>query len=145
MGSEMCIRDSIWDVQQYYICNSSSTYSNRPTDPPTQGPTIYSSLAGTYSNSMCVNSLMQTLYCCIVLVFAFLFPCFHDPPPYRGPGTAPFVSRRSLLAEAGVDACSFAGDPEDCCVGQAWHGRAANGGRLAHERAVPKRGIPKQA
>ena len=31
----------------------------------------------------------------------------------------------------GVGARSFAGDTEGCCVGEAWDGRAAAGGRVA--------------
>ena len=73
------------------------------------------------------------------------FPCFYDPPPYRGPGTAPFDAPSSPLAEFGVSARSFAGDPEGCCVGRAWRGRAAADGRVELGRAVPKRGILKQA
>ena len=69
------------------------------------------------------------------------FPCFHHPSPYRGPGTSPVDGPRSPLAEFGVGARSFTGDPEGCCVGRAWHCRAAAGGRVALGRAFPKRGI----
>ena len=69
------------------------------------------------------------------------FPCFYGLPPYRGPGTAPFDAFRSLLAELGLGARSFAGAPEGCCLGRAWHSRAAAGGRVALGRAIPKRGI----
>ena len=86
-----------------------------------------------------MSSVMQTLFCCCILGFT----CFYGPPLCRGSGAAPFDAPRSPLAEFGVGACSFAGDPEGCCVGRAWHGRAASGGRVALRRAVPKRGILK--
>ena len=35
------------------------------------------------------------------------------------------------LAELGVEARSFAGDTEGCCVGRAWHCREAADGQLA--------------
>ena len=53
--------------------------------------------------------------------------------------------KKSSLAESSVGARSFAGDPESCCVGRAWPGGAVAGGPVAHGRAVPKRGILKQA
>ena len=59
------------------------------------------------------------------------------------PSTSTYVY--TPLTEPGVGARSFAGDPEGCCVGRAWHGRAAAGGRVAHGRAIPTRGILKQA
>ena len=73
------------------------------------------------------------------------FPCYSDPPLCQGPGTAPFDAPRSPPAEFGVGAFSFAGDPEGCCMGRAWRGRAAAGGRVGLGRAVPKRGMVKQA
>ena len=46
-------------------------------------------------------------------------------------GTGDGSLRRSRLAEFGCDDRSFAADPEGCCVGRVWHGRAAAGSRLA--------------
>ena len=57
----------------------------------------------------------------------------------------PGAVSRSPLAEFGAGARSFAGDPEGCCVGRAWRGRAAAAGHVALGRAVPKLGILKQA
>ena len=51
------------------------------------------------------------------------------------------VLQSNIMHEHQVDA--FAGDPEGCCVGRAWHGRVAAGGRAALGRASPNRGIPK--
>ena len=97
--------------------------------------------AGKYSRSVreFVDADVIMLLRCLGI--SMLFPCFYDPPPYRGPRTAPFDAPRSPLAEFGVGARSFAGDPEGFCVGRAWHGRAAAGDRVALGRAVPKRGI----
>ena len=78
-------------------------------------------------------------------IFMFFSPCFYDPSPHRRPGTGHFDAPRSPLTEFGVGARSFAGDPEGCCVGRAWRGRAAADGRVELGRAVPKRGILKQA
>ena len=63
--------------------------------------------------------------------------------PQRGPRepVRGALFPRSSLAEFAVGARSCADDPECCCVGRAWHGRAAAGGRVALGRAVPKRGI----
>ena len=82
---------------------------------------------------------MERVVFCIVLGF----PCFFDPPPYRGTGDGSF--RRSPLAEFGVGARPFADETLCRRVGQAWRGRATTGGPVALGRAVPKRGIPKQA
>ena len=62
---------------------------------------------------------------------------------YWGSETVPF--RRFPLAESGVGARSFAGDPEGCCVERAWHVLAAAGGPVVLVRAVEKPGILKQA
>ena len=135
-----------WGVQQYYsssstaaVVSSSSTpeaaRSTRANDPPTQGPPImYSSAAGTYSSSMLVRSCKR--YVAASYWDFHVFPCGRS-------GTALFDAPRSPLAEFGVNARSFAGDPEGCCVGRAWYGRAAAGVRVALGRAVPKRGFLK--
>ena len=79
----------------------------------------------------------------ISMLFSMFFHVFTIPRHIGGPGTAPSDAPRSLLAEFGVGARSFAGDPDGRCVGRAWHCRAAAGGRVALGRAVVKRGILK--
>ena len=45
------------------------------------------------------------------------------------------ASTRPPLSESGIGGISFAGDTEGRRVGRAWHGRGAEGGRVAHRRA----------
>ena len=74
-----------------------------------------------------------------------------SPPPFSG---IPFVAgasasrlreegtfRRPPLAKLGVGARSFAGSTEDCCVEEAWLGRAATGGLVALGTADGPQGI----
>ena len=84
------------------------------------------------------------------------------PPPSRPPAPAGLLAvpqlvvilstsgtpanfNKSSLAGVGDDARFFAGDREGSCVGWAWRGHAVAQGPVAHGRAVPKRGILKQA
>ena len=111
-----------------------------PTHRPTHPRTDYEQQQrGKGVQQQCMSSVMHTLLCCCILGFT----CFYGPPLCRGSVAAPFDAPRPPLAEFGVGACSFAGDPEGCCVGRAWHGRAASGGRVALGRTVLKRGILK--
>ena len=59
-----------------------------------------------------------------------------DPPPSRGASDPSPGGRLSTPpALGGIGGISFAGDTEGRCVGRAWHGRGAEGGRVAHCRA----------
>ena len=98
--------------------------------------------ASPFMQTVCSLSLVMLLHRVGISMF---FPCFYDPPPNRGPGTAPVDAPRSPLDEFGIGARSFAGDPEGCCAGRAWRESAVAGGLVAHGGDVPKRGILKQA
>ena len=68
---------------------------------------------------------------------------FLRSPALSGTGDGPF--RSSPLVEFDVGARSFADKTLYRRVGRAWRGRTAAGGPVALGRAVPKRGILKQA
>ena len=61
----------------------------------------------------------------VILLLHLGIYMFHGPPLCRRSGAAPFDAPRSPLAEFGVGGCSFAGDPEGCCVGVDWRLGAA--------------------
>ena len=82
-----------------------------PTHPPTDLPCTAAQEDVRQQHTI---SFMHWLFCCVVL----RFPCFYDPPPYRGPGTAAFDGLRlSRLALGPVLS------PIRSCA--AWGGRGA--------------------
>ena len=65
-------------------------------------------------------------------------PSFPADPPFPGserPRPRVGASPRPLLSESSIGGSSSAGDTEGRRVGRAWHGRGAEGGRVAHRRA----------
>ena len=100
-------------------------------------PTMYSTAAG--RTAAVRESFMRRLSCCIVLGFP-CFPMFLQPPAISGTADSSF--RCSPLVEFGGRTVA---DETLCRVGRVWYGRAAAGGRVALGRAVPKRGMLKQA
>ena len=109
-------------------------------DPPTHPPKDSRCTAAQQGRTAAVREFVHAHVIMLLhrIEISMFFACFTVP---RHIADRDGSFRPSPLAEFGVGARSFAGDTEGCCVGQAWHGRAAAGGRVALGRAVPKRGI----
>ena len=69
------------------------------------------------------------------------FPRTRPHPGERATRPREDASPRPPLAESGISGNPVAGDTEGWCVGWAWHGRGADGGRVAQGRAGANRGI----
>ena len=112
--------------------------SHPPNHPPTRIHHLHKHRSTKTKQYACPDYGHEGFCCCIVQGL----PCFYDPPPYRGSGTAHFDARFDRGTSSLVGARSFADKTYRYVrVGRAWRGRAAAGGRVALGRAVPKRGI----
>ena len=120
-------------LEQYY---SSSTYSTRPTDPPTHPATMCSSTAAR-------TAIREYVHAQFIAVSNVGFHVFTISPPYRGPGTAPFDALRSP-SWASVPVLS-PGSPRATVWGGLGAAARPRGARWRSGAAGLRRGILRQA